>query len=175
MTPRRDVTLLVIAIATGTLGCPSHWGPTGKEPRKVDCGASMGGERYQRPCEDQFTASSANVKLKGSYLQDASVEIGVSKDKLIEVTNETVNAVTWLRDLCADWNSCAISIVDYQERKKAYLALEDNFYAIWAKAKGAKETTATKGAPGTEVRDLNVLIDAQKTAYSRAEVTAPRH
>jgi len=167
--------LVGVLLAVQVAGCTGTWGPKGNETVTTQCAASLGGARIQRPCEDQFETSSANIKLKGSYLETISAEIGYNKDKLVEVTNETVRAVVWLRDLCADWNACAISDVDYQDRKKKLIAIEDNFYAILAKAEALKDSKSKGPADASALADLGALVDAQRASVARiaSEMKSP--
>ncbi len=161
-TTLRARAILVPSLAVLTACCQTDGSLTpSKEPTAINCDLDKGGQRYQRPCEAQFATSSANIKAKATFLEKFGTELGLSRDKLADVTDKTLNSVAWLRDLCADWNACAISVDAYQDRKTRLVAIEDNFYALVRQAEKLKEAGTTKSPDDPAVKDFAARLDIQ--------------
>lgn len=127
---------------------------------EVTCPPNIGGTRYTRPCDAQFETSRLNITAKANVLQKVGGEVGVSPTKLADVSDKTINTVAWLRDLCTDWNKCAIALSDYQERKKQLLIVEDNYFSLVNRAEELQKGTPSKGAEDIQTarKDLDALI-----------------
>ena len=159
--------LVVLGLAAFCNSGASDGRLTSAQPGPITCALDPGGVRYQRPCEAQFASSAANIKAKASVLQKVGVELGLSRDKIAEVADKTLNSVAWLRDLCADWNACAISQDAYQERKTRLVAIEDNFYSLARQAQKLREAGTTKSVGDPAVRDLEARFAVHVAEASR--------
>jgi hypothetical protein len=159
----RATTALLVTLFIGSC---SLLGPA-KPEGPVTCLLDVNGTRQTRPCEEQFRTSALDIKLKGQYLQQVSAEIGISREKLVELTDKTVNTVTWLRDLCRDWNACAINANDYNGRKVKLVEIEQNFYAVVSQAQALQKTPTTKSSDDPAVRDLQGRIDVHLAEISK--------
>src|SRR3990172_5670197 len=158
------MTLVVLGLSAF---CNSVGSGPAAQPAAITCPLDKGGLRYQRPCDAQFATSAANIKAKASVLQKFGVELGLSRDKIAEVSDKTLNSVAWLRDLCADWNACAIDVDAYQERKTRLVAIEDNFYSLARPAQKLREAGTTKSVGDPAVRDLEARFAVHVAEASR--------
>ncbi|HBH04408.1 MAG TPA: hypothetical protein DDZ42_21270 [Candidatus Rokubacteria bacterium] len=161
------MTLVVLGLTAFCNSGASDGRLTSAQPGPITCALDPGGVRYQRPCEAQFASSAANIKAKASVLQKVGVELGLSRDKIAEVADKTLNSVAWLRDLCADWNACAISQDAYQERKTRLVAIEDNFYSLARQAEKLRQAGTTKSVSDPAVRDLEARFAVHVAEASR--------
>jgi len=164
----RQFKILVIAsVAIGVSGCSNVMTPS---TQQVACRFDPGGQRSIRPCEAQFQASALDVKLKATVLQQYGAELGISRQKLIDVADKTLNTVAWLRDLCADWNACAVTVEAYNERKTKLVAIEDNFYALASRAEALSKAATKKSLDDPDVRELANRIDVQMAEADKLAV-----
>src|SRR3972149_2378953 len=152
------MTLVVLGLTAFCNSGASDGRLTSAQPGPITCALDPGGVRYQRPCEAQFASSAANIKAKASVLP---------RDKIAEVADKTLNSVAWLRDLCADWNACAISQDAYQERKTRLVAIEDNFYSLARQAEKLRQAGTTKSGRDQPVRAQEARVAVHVAEASR--------
>lgn len=126
----------------------------------IDCGKKLGGVRPLRSCEKPLEATKRDIHVSGTFLERIGVIFGITREKLISVTDETLKTTIWLADLCNDWNACAISSEEYQKRKDKLISLQQRYYALVARAQTLEHEPTTRGAESSPaVKDLEALLD----------------
>jgi hypothetical protein len=165
-------TAVLVAVVLALSGCDKL--QPSKPGTILSCSTEMGGPRYTRPCDAQFDASAQNIKVKADVLQKVGVEFGISKDKLIQVSDKTVNSTLWLRDLCADWNACAIGHTRYQDLKTKLMSIEDNYFRIIQRAEEISAQPGKKGPADPAVKEVEILVDSQLLEINRIQAELPR-
>src|SRR3972149_5526201 len=113
------------------------------------------------------TPGVAPVGARAPAPQKCGVDRGRPREKSRGSPDKTLNSVAWLRDLCADWNACAISQDAYQERKTRLVAIEDNFYSLARQAEKLRQAGTTKSVSDPAVRHLEARVAVHVAEASR--------
>jgi hypothetical protein len=164
MVRRKSIWLLTFPVAVMFAGCPCA-GP----PPMITC--PNGPSHPQEDCSLAFNLDSTNIQGTLSAFNFLSTSGNVSTSAIRNVSSELTGYAIKRRDLCNEWNSCALDPQSYQALT---VKLEDSINAATSQ-KDAAQAAAASGNAQAGVQAFNQVQAATSfTLEFAAHATLPQ-